>query len=157
MEHFKSSSDTSPSIINMIAFMFLSILTLGFSFFFLYEMFLEPHYWKNRWKLHRLFKVGKVDVKIDRLIHGQHIQMYILKIDEIEYSLWIYDDNSITLDSINSHTDYIGLFKASVITKWLNHIAIKEIVRLSGESEKSKEEPRFETVDDFTADDYRNC
>lgn len=159
MEHFELSKDTSPGIIKMIGFIFLSIFTLGFISFFLYEMFVEPHYWKNRWKLHRLLNRGKVHVKYNssNSIYGDQIKVYDIDIEGVEYSLWIWDKKNMTLDSINSNTDYIGLFKASAITKWLNRIAINEIIRLCNESEKSKDEPKFKSVDDFTADDYRNC
>lgn len=133
MEHFKKEK-REISIFLIILLSFVHILTLGATWFFMYEMWAEPHYWKNRWKLHRLLKEGKVKVKLARenSIFGDQIKYYDLVIDEIEYAVTIWNGEHMTLDYADlKNTNFIGLFIGSLTTKWLNRIAVKKIIQLS--------------------------
>ena len=134
MTHFEPSNDYSPSVFKILCFAFLTIFTLGIPWFFAYEMWAEPHYWKNRWKLHRLLRQGKVKVRYIKStsIHADKIKMYELHIDDVEYSVWIWDGQHITLDkSVLANTDYLGLFVGSLTTSWLNKVAIRKLTQLA--------------------------
>jgi hypothetical protein len=133
MEHFKLE-DNKPSIFGIVTMAFLTVFTLGMTWIFMYEMWAEPHYWKNRWKLHRLLNQGKVKVKYmnSNTFAGDQIKIYELDIEGILYSLWIYDERLMTLDHPNyKNSDLIGLFIGSLTTKWLNRVAIKKLIQLS--------------------------
>ena len=137
MVHFKPNKDYAPSLFVILSMAFLTIFTLGTTWIFMYEMWAEPGYWKNRWKLHRLLKAGKVKVKYARSssIYGDQIKAYDVDIEGIEYSLWIWNEKNMTLDkSILVNNDYIGLFTGSLTTKWLNRIAVKKILQLAEHS-----------------------
>jgi hypothetical protein len=137
MEHFKPNKDYAPSLLKVLSMAFLTVFTLGIPFFFMYEMWAEPAYWKNRWKLHRLLNRGKVKVKYARStsIYGDQIKAYDLDIEGVEYSLWIWNEKNMTLDkSILANNDFIGLFTGSLTTKWLNRIAVKKILQLAEHS-----------------------
>lgn len=132
MEHFKKEKN-EISVFSMILLSFLHIFTLGATWFFAYEMWAEPHYWKNRWKLHRLLKAGKVKVKyLRRALVADTIETYELDIEGESYSVWIWDKKYMTLDAHVLHnTDYIGMFMGSLTTKWLNRVAIRKITQLA--------------------------
>jgi hypothetical protein len=143
MSHFIKDRGYNPSIVFILAFAFLNIIFFLIPFIFFYEAFAEPHYWKNRWRLHRLLNRGLVKVKFDKRssIFGDQIKAYDIIIENEEYSLWIWNGSEMTLDgpmdySSYSKTDrnYIGLFKGSIITRWLNRIAVKKLTKLSENS-----------------------
>ncbi len=134
MEHFKSNKDYTPSLFVILSMAFLAVFTLGASFLFAYEVWTEPAYWKNRWKLHRLLNRDRVKVKYARSnsIYGDQIKAYDLDIEGVEYSVWIWNEKNMTLDkSILSNDNFIGLFTGSLTTKWLNRIAVKKILQLA--------------------------
>jgi hypothetical protein len=142
MAHFIKENDHSPNLASILFFALLNVFLIMTPFVFFYEAFAEPHYWKNRWRLHRLLKRGLVKVKYNKgtSILGDQIKTYDVTIEDQEYSLWIWDETSMTLDgSMNfsyekTDRNYIGLFKASVITRWLNHVAIKKLKQLAEHS-----------------------
>lgn len=125
MEHFikqKSISELRYGI-----GILLSVLTIFGTFLLMYEYFFEPHYWKNRWRLNRYLNKGLVKVEyLRRGPFGRDIKIYNLKIEDSEYSLWIWNNQEMTLGD-----DYIGLFNNSLITRLLNRIAIKKIQKLA--------------------------
>jgi hypothetical protein len=134
MTHFEPSNDYSPSVFKILCFSFLTIFTLGIPWFFAYEMWAEPHYWKNRWKLHRLLKQGNVKVRYIKStsIYADKIKMYELHIEGVEYSVWIYEGQHMTLDKSDLvNNDYLGLFVGSITTSWLNKVAIRKITQLA--------------------------
>jgi hypothetical protein len=97
-------------------------------------MWAEPHYWKNRWKLHRLLNQGKVKVRYvsSNTFAGDQIKIYALDIEGILYSVWIYDERLMTLDyAILENNDFLGLFVGSVTTSWLNKVAIRKLLQLA--------------------------
>jgi hypothetical protein len=142
MKHFVKENDHGPSLASILFIAVLTVFTLGIPFFFLYEMWAEPHYWKNRWRLHRLLKRGLVKVKYDKgsSIFGDNIKSYNATIEDQEYSLWIWNGSEMTLDGPmdftynNTDKNYIGLFKGSLVTRWLNHVAIKKLTQLAEHS-----------------------
>jgi len=139
MEHFVKDGDFNPSVAFIIFFAFLNVIFCLIPFVFFYEAFNEPHYWKNRWRLHQLLNRGLIKVKFDRglSIFGDSIKAYEVTIEDEKYSLWIWNEDSMTLDgpmdfSYNkTYRNYIGLFKGSLTTKWLNRVAIKKLTQLS--------------------------
>lgn len=133
MKHFKSNKECTSSLFVTVLMAFITIFTLGLPFFFAYEMWAEPAYWKNRWKLHRLLNQGRVKVVYvkSNSFSGDNIKMYELTIDNIKYSVWIWE-NRMTLDYPNyKNDDFIGLFAGCITTKWLNYIAVKKIKQLA--------------------------
>ena len=110
-----------------------AILTIWIALLFFYEYFFEKFYWKNRFKLWKYLKTGKVEVVSKREISQFRITEYILKINDIEYCCWIYNDrNSMTLNRKDSmYNDYLGLFVYSPIMTRLNNKIIKRIKWLS--------------------------
>lgn len=132
MEHFKKQKG-EMSVFLIILLSFVHIFTLGATWFFMYEMWAEPHYWKNRWKLHRLLKRGKVKVKYMRsAMVDDTIETYELDIEGELYSVWIWNKKYMTLDANDFHNcDYIGMFMGSLTTKWLNRVAIRKIKQLA--------------------------
>ena len=101
-----------------------------------YEMFFEPHYWKNRWKLYRLLRRGKVEVEhLNDFEFMGGMSQYRLVIEGSIYhvSIWstsasFFDGPTMTLQKkLFGDEDYIGLFVGSPVTKWLNHRTIKMI------------------------------
>jgi len=142
MTHFVKENNYEPSLAFILFFALLNVFLIMTPFVFFYEAFAEPHYWKNRWRLHRLLKRGLVKVKYNKgtSILGDQIKTYDVTIEDQEYSLWIWDETSMTLDGpMNSSyekTDrnYIGLFKASVITRWLNRVALRKLKQLAEHS-----------------------
>jgi len=142
MKHFIKDNDYEPGLAFIIFFALLNVILCLIPFVFFYEAFAEPHYWKNRWRLHRLLNRGLVKVKHNRgtSIFGDQIKTYDVTIEDEEYSLWIWNDDSFTLDGpMNSSyekTDrnYIGLFKGSLITRWLNRVALRKLKQLAEHS-----------------------
>lgn len=136
MKHFTEDNSKSwTSIIIMI----LTFPLGGVCMWIFYEYWGEPKYWKNRWRLHRLLKKGKVKVKSTQKDKNV-IDRYVIDIEGQEYRLDIWSGKEMTLESSVSYglnfstitsKNYIGLFKGSLITKWLNNKAIKEIVEIS--------------------------
>lgn len=132
--HFITERNRIPGII--IASI-LMIPTFGLPLWGLYEMFFEPHYWRNRWKLYRLFRKGKVKVERDISfeIYGDQITVYKVTIDGSEYSASIWDQganlfgqDSMTLTKERfSNEDYIGLFIGSYVMRWVCRRTIKMI------------------------------
>ena len=134
MKHFKSNKDYRPSIFLIVSMAFITIFTLGLPWLFAYEMWAEPAYWKNRWKLHRLLNQGRVKVVYvkSNSFSGDNIKMYELTIDNIKYSVWIWGESKMTLDYPNyKNDDFIGLFTGCITTKLLNYIAVKKIKQLA--------------------------
>ena len=138
MEHFlKSYENETVRVLSLFIVVILMIPTLGAPFWLMYECFFERHYWKNRWTLNRLLNKGKVKITYLRTsnIMYDSIDIYSVMIDNKEYSLWIWGNKSMTLGEIdNPSCDYIGLFTGSVITRWLNKKAIKELQLLANEN-----------------------
>lgn len=127
MTHF--TEDNSKNWI-YIAIMMLTFPLVGAPMWIFYEYWAEPKYWKNRWRLHKLLKNGKVKVKSDN--KGNGIARYMIDIEGQEYQLDIWNDKEMTLDVFSTTSkNYIGLFKGSLITKWLNKKAIKTIGEIS--------------------------
>jgi|LakMenE18May11ns_1017448.scaffolds.fasta_scaffold9703586_2 hypothetical protein len=136
MAHFKLA-EKDLNIFKTISMAFLTIFTLGIPWIFFYEMWAEPHYWKNRWKLHRLLNKGLVKVGHlkTRSFYGDHLTIYSVYIEDIEYSVWIYASGEMTLDCAGlRNNDYIGLFAGSVTTKLLNRIAVRKLKQLAEHS-----------------------
>ena len=114
--------------------MILMFPLVGASMWIFYEYWGEPKYWKNRWRLHKLLKKGKVKVKSADKGKQPCIDRYVIDIEGQEYRLDIWNEKEMTLSEERSgfyNKNYIGLFKGSLITKWLNRKAIKEIVEIS--------------------------
>lgn len=127
MTHF--TEDNSKSWI-YIVIMMLTFPLVGAPMWIFYEYWAEPKYWKNRWRLHKLLKKGKVKIKSDN--KGNGIARYMIDIEGQEYQLDIWNDKEMTLDVFSTTSkNYIGLFKGSLITKWLNKKAIKTIGEIS--------------------------
>ena len=127
MTHF--TEDNSKSWI-YIAIMMLTFPLVGAPMWIFYEYWAEPKYWKNRWRLHKLLKKGKVKIKSDN--KGNGYARYMIDIEGQEYQLDIWNDKEMTLDVFSTTSkNYIGLFKGSLITKWLNKKAIKTIGEIS--------------------------
>lgn len=128
MTHF--TEDNSKSWI-YIAIMMLTFPLVGAPMWIFYEYWAEPKYWKNRWRLHKLLKNGKVKVKSAQKGKQPCIDRYVIDIEGQEYSLDIWKEKEMTLDVFSKGKNYIGLFKGSLITKWLNKKAIKTIGEIS--------------------------
>ena len=114
--------------------MILMFPLVGASMWIFYEYWGEPKYWKNRWRLHKLLKKGKVKVKSADKGKQPCIDRYVIDIEGQEYRLDIWNEKEMTLSEERSgfyNKNYIGLFKGSLITKWLNRKAIKEIDEIS--------------------------
>jgi len=138
MTHFTTDNKTTwPQTLAMILFS----LALMSSFWLFYEYWGHPKYWKNRWRLHRLIKANKVKV-VSKSNDGEKIVRYNIKIEGAEYELDIWQNkdqlnwwgftgrgDKMTLSA--PRESYIGLFKGSLITKWLNNKTIKSIRELS--------------------------
>lgn len=108
----------------------LGISTLLMSMLLFYEYFFEHYYWHNRFRLWKLLKRNRVEIISTRTLKGyEHITEYIVKIDELEYNIWVYTNQNrmtfITRDNI--HNEYIGLFISSPIMSYINN---KIITRL---------------------------
>lgn len=128
MIHF--TEDNSKSVLSILI-MILMFPLVGASMWIFYEYWGEPKYWKNRWRLHRLLKKDKVKVKS---VQNGDICRYIIDIEGQEYRLDIWEGKEMTLCKENftiSYGNYIGLFKGSLITKFLNKKAIKSIIEIS--------------------------
>lgn len=128
MTHF--TEDNSKSVLSILI-MILMFPLVGASMWIFYEYWGEPKYWKNRWRLHRLLKKDKVKVKS---VQNGDICRYIIDIEGQEYRLDIWEGKEMTLCKENftiSYGNYIGLFKGSLITKFLNKKAIKSIIEIS--------------------------
>jgi len=110
---------------------------VGASMWIFYEYWGEPKYWKNRWRLYRLLKKDKVKVKSVKNDDGIEICRYVIDIEGKKYQLDIWAGKEMTLCEENfnisrgCYVNYIGLFKGSLITKWLNNKAIKSIIEIS--------------------------
>ena len=131
MTHF--TEDNTKSWIS-IAIMVLIFPLAGASMWIFYEYWGEPKYWKNRWRLNKLLKSGKVKIKAADKGKQACIDRYVIDIEGQEYRLDIWNEKEMTLSEERSgfyNKNYIGLFKGSMITKWLNRKAIKEICEIS--------------------------
>lgn len=138
MTHF--TDDNSKSILSIVIMITLFPL-FAVSMWVFYEYWGEPKYWKNRWRLHRLLKKGKVKVKSAEKGKQPCIDRYVIDIEGREYGLDIWNEKEMTLSEGKGvpyglnisylSNNYIGLFKGSLITKWLNNKAIKEIGEIS--------------------------
>jgi hypothetical protein len=139
MTHF--TEDNTKSWFSY-AIMILMFPLAGASMWIFYEYWGEPKYWKNRWRLHKLLKKGKVKVKTSDKGKQPCIDRYVIDIEGNEYRLDIWNEKEMTLSTESSvpyglnfstltSKNYIGLFKGSLITKWLNKKAIKEIDKIS--------------------------
>jgi hypothetical protein len=136
MSHF--TIDNKTTWIKTLS-MFLSMPFLLSGIWLFYEYWGQPKYWKNRWRLHRLLTKNKVKI-VSKKNDGGKIVRYKINIEGIEYELDIWENNSfsgrsdeMTLGRTSNFVSesYIGLFKGSLITKWLNKKAIKAIKELS--------------------------
>jgi len=136
MSHF--TIDNKTTWIKTLS-MFLSMPFLLSGIWLFYEYWAQPKYWKNRWRLHRLLTKNKVKI-VSKKNDGGKIVRYKINIEGIEYELDIWENNSfsgrsdeMTLGRTSNFVSesYIGLFKGSLITKWLNKKAIKAIKELS--------------------------
>jgi len=108
----------------------LAIPTLLMSMIFFYEYFFEHYYWHNRFRLWKLLKQNRVEIISTRTLKGyEHITEYIVKIDDLEYVIWVYTNrNRMTLVAPNNiYNEYIGLFISSPIMSYINN---KIITRL---------------------------
>jgi len=106
----------------------LSIVSLGLVFMFGYDIFMCRQDFKNRKKLLKLLKNKKVSIHKEKssYIMSDNIVMYTLTIEGEAYSLWIWNNTHITLDSKEGDT-LIGLFKGSLIAKFTVKSIIKRI------------------------------
>lgn len=95
MTHF--TEDNSNSWI-YIAIMMLTFPLVGAPMWIFYEYWAEPKYWKNRWRLHKLLKKGKVKVKSAQKGKQPYIDRYVIDIEGQEYSLDIWNEKEMTLD-----------------------------------------------------------
>ena len=129
MKHF--TTENKEKIINKIIFCSLMIFFMAPLWLF-YEWTMEPKYWKNRWRLHRLIKSGKVKVVDKSGTSFYRREYYTLIIENETYYMEVWNGKDMTLAS-NKHnaSDYIGLFYGSITTAWLNKQAIKNIRNLS--------------------------
>ena len=112
------------------------IPTIGIPFWGAYEMFFEPHYWKNRWRLYLLLRRGKVEIEhLNDFEFMGGLSQYRLVIDGSIYhvSIWstgasFLGEPTMTLQEEPFGTeDYVGLFIGSPITRWLNRKTINLI------------------------------
>jgi hypothetical protein len=135
MKHFvKEKEENSIKIVFFIA---LSVLTLFGVFLLMYEYWVTPHYWKNRWRFNRLLNKNMVKIEfLGESLINMDIKKYLVTIEDSEYSLWVWKNNYITLDDADyKNSDYIGLFTGSLITKHLNKLAIKKIQKILKDNE----------------------
>ena len=129
MKHF--TTENKEKIINKIIFCSLMIFFMAPLWLF-YEWTMEPKYWKNRWRLHRLIKSGKVKVVDKSGTSLYRREYYTLIIENETYYMEVWNGKEMTLASNKSNaSDYIGLFYGSITTAWLNKQAIKNIRTLS--------------------------
>ena len=136
MTHF--TTDNKTTWVQTLS-MFLSMPLFLSGIWLFYEYWGQPKYWKNRWRLHRLLTKNKVKVVSKKNDDRSDIVRYKISIEGVEYELDIWQKNGfsgrspeMTLGNIGE--SYIGLFKGSLITKWLNKKAIKSIRELSDPS-----------------------
>ena len=130
MKHF--TTENKEKIINKIIFCSLMIFFFAPMWLF-YEWSMEPKYWKNRWRLHRLIKSGKVKV-VDKKngTSSYEREYFTLLIEDEKYYMEIWRGKEMTLTSSDMFgNSYIGLFYGSITTAWLNKQAIKNIRTLS--------------------------
>ena len=130
MKHF--TTDNNASIFSKtisVSFMIFFMI----SFWLFYEYWAEPKYWKNRWRLHRLMKSGRVKVienKSNSALFDR--ELFTLLIDGEKYIMEIWCGKEMILSSGGyQRADYIGLFKGSLTTRWLNKRAIQMVRTLS--------------------------
>lgn len=122
-------SETESGTRNMLG-VILAISTLFMSMLFFYEYFFEHYYWHNRFRLWKLLKQNRVEIISTRVLKThKRITEYIVKIDDLEYEIWLYtNQNRMTLGTPNKiYSDYIGLFISSPIMSYINN---KIITRL---------------------------
>jgi hypothetical protein len=130
MKHF--TEDDSKGILAILA-MVLMFPLAGANMWLLYECWGAPKYWKNRWRLHRLLKKGKARIlgcsEWPRNVRGPHaICRYDIDIEGQRYMLDIWNGTEMTLQGEGLYGErYIGLFKASLIARFLNRKAIQSI------------------------------
>lgn len=134
MTHFIKAEGSQINILKVILNIVLFIPTLGAPMWLFYEYWAVEHYWKNKWRLNRLLNKGLVTAAYvdDTSIFSNHIKKYTVNIEGVSYMVWIWDNESMTLDDIDyKNNDYIGLFSGSLITKWLTKKTIRRIKFLS--------------------------
>lgn len=115
----------------MLVGVMLSTVTLFLYFFLFYEMSFERRYWVNRWKLYWHLRRGRVTKKSSRRLPDSlsHITECDLEIAGTTYHCWIYEDRNRMTFGTSDH-DYIGLFCASPIMRFINTRSIKMIQSL---------------------------
>ena len=136
MKHF--TEDDKKSILSIIL-MILMMPLMCASIWLFYEYWGKPKYWRNRWRLYRLLKKNKVKIKsvVNYSIYSlKCISNYTIDIEDQQYILRIWDGQDMTLNDENQipgvvGSNYIGLFKGSLITKLLNKKTIKKIIEIS--------------------------
>lgn len=121
----KHESEESP-VLGIIS----AILTAGISFIVSYEFFFERQYWKNRFRLLKYLRQGKVELESIRIINSLtwgDISEYTVKINEVVYQVWIWEnDNRVSFISYGG-SSYIGLFIGSPVMLFINNRIIKRI------------------------------
>lgn len=114
----------------------IATMILIWGMFAMYEYWAEPKYWKNRWRLWKAIRKGKVKhLSCNRDIQcilsdpkRLTIERHLIEIDGRRYELDIWNGKSMTLDDEQrAGNSYIGLFTGSVTTKILNRHAIRSI------------------------------
>ena len=129
MKHF--TTENKANLTSKVIFFSLMIFFM-ISMWLFYEWTMEPKYWKNRWRLHRLIKSGKVKVVDKSGTSLYRREYYTLIIENETYYMEVWNGKEMTLASNKSNaSDYIGLFYGSITTAWLNKQAIKNIRTLS--------------------------
>lgn len=114
----------------MILGFILPIPTLFMSMLFFYEYFFEHYYWHNRFRLWKLLKQNRVEIISTRVLKThKRITEYIVKIDDLEYCIWVYTNrNRMTFGTRdNIFKDYIGLFISSPIMSYINNRIITRL------------------------------
>lgn len=129
MKHF--TTENKANLTSKVIFFSLMIFFM-ISMWLFYEWSMEPKYWKNRWRLHRLIKSGKVKVVDKSGTSFYRREYYTLIIENETYYMEVWNGKEMTLASNKRNaSDYIGLFYGSLTTRWLNKQAIKNIRTLS--------------------------
>lgn len=129
MKHF--TTENKANLTSKVIFFSLMIFFM-ISMWLFYEWSMEPKYWKNRWRLHRLIKSGKVKVVDKSVTSFYRREYYTLIIENETYYMEVWNGKEMTLASNKRNaSDYIGLFYGSLTTRWLNKQAIKNIRTLS--------------------------
>lgn len=122
-------------------FFFITFFTLGVAMFFLYGMFCERTYYKNRITLLNILKTKSYNSLSYVVTHDArgfgNISYFNLVIDGVTYEIILWHKNNEFTLSGDGHSDYIGLFKGDLINKSL----VKDINRYLYEI--LPDEPKF--------------